>query len=104
MKRAPSVQLWSAAPTPLADNLTVDAPSVARMIRDAIASGVEGVFLGGTCGEGPWLPDRERCRLVEAAAKEGKGRIEIAVQATDNSAPRILDNIRQARDSGADYA
>lgn len=74
------------------------------MIRDAINGGIHGVFLAGTCGEGPWLPDAERAKLVRTVAEEGKGRLKIAVQATDNSVPRILENIRQAADAGADYA
>jgi dihydrodipicolinate synthase/N-acetylneuraminate lyase len=104
MKQAPSVQIWSAAPTPLTADLTIDLPSVGKMIREAVASGIQGVFLAGTCGEGPWLPDRERVRLVRAVVAEAKGRLKIAVQATDNSVPRILDNIRQAAEAGADYA
>ena len=104
MKRVSPVQIWSATPTPLTADLTIDLPSVAKMTREAVASGIQGVFLAGTCGEGPWLPDRERIRLVRAVADEGKGRLKIAVQATDNSVPRILENIRQVADAGADYA
>ena len=103
-KRTLSAPIWSAVPTPLTADLTIDVPSVQRMVRDSIATGVEGLFVAGTCGEGPWLPDRERRKLVEAAVAEAKGRLKIAVQATDNSVPRILDNIRQAADAGADYA
>ena len=98
------MQIWSATPSPLTADLTIDLPSVVRMTREAVASGIHGVFLAGTCGEGPWLPDRERIRLVRAVAAEAKGRLKIAVQATDNSVPRILENIRQAADAGADYA
>lgn len=98
------MQLWSAAPTPLTGDLTVDTPSVKKMIRAAIADGITGVFLAGTCGEGPWLCDKERNRLVAAAAEAGGGAIRIAVQVTDNSVPRILENIRQVADVGADYA
>jgi len=103
-KRNTSAPIWSAVPTPLTADLTVDAPSVQRMVRDSIATGVEGLFVAGTCGEGPWLPDWDRRKLVETAVTEAKGRLKIAVQATDNSVPRILDNIRQAADAGADYA
>lgn len=98
------VQVWSAAPTPLTADLTIDLPSVDRMIRDAVANGIQGIFLAGTCGEGPWLSDKERIRLVQAVVAQAKGKLKIAVQATDNSVPRILDNIRQAADAGADYA
>lgn len=104
MKQVPAVKIWSATPTPLTAELTIDLPSVKRMVGEAIAGGIHGVFLAGTCGEGPWLPDRERVRLVQAVVAEGKGRLKIAVQATDNSVPRILENIRQAADAGADYA
>jgi len=104
MKCEPSVQIWSATPTPLTADLTIDLPSVGKMISEAVASGIQGVFLAGTCGEGPWLPDRERMRLVRAVAAAAKGRLKIAVQATDNSVPRILENIRQATEAGADYA
>src|SRR5689334_19660252 len=100
-KRKTSGSIWSAVPTPLTADLTVDVLSAQRMVRDSIATGVEGLFVAGTCGEGPWLPDRERRKLVETAVAEAKGRVRIAVQATDNSVPRILDNIRLAADAGA---
>lgn len=64
MKSKPSVQMWSAVPTPLSSDLKVDESSVVRMVEAAIDDGVQGLFLAGTCGEGPWLPDRERIRLV----------------------------------------
>lgn len=97
-------QLWSAAPTPLTANFEVDAPSVERMIHAAIADGMTGVFLAGTCGEGPWLPDRERRRLIAAAAQAAGGRLHIAAQVSDNSVPRILDNIQAVAKAGANYA
>ena len=75
MKRTPAVQIWSATPTPLTADLTIDLPSVGRLIRDALAGGIEGVFLAGTCGEGPWLPDRERVRLVQAVVAEAQLKI-----------------------------
>lgn len=104
MKPISSMQIWSAAPTPLTADFTVDVASVGKMVDDAVAGGIHGLFLCGTCGEGPWLPDRERVRLVSAAAARAHGRLKIAVQTTDNSKPRILENIRQAADAGADYA
>lgn len=104
MNQAVPVTIWSATPTPLNTNLKVDVSSVNRMIRDAIENGIRGVFLGGTCGEGPWLPDSERSRLIEAAVKAGEGRLSVAAQVSDNSVPRILDNIARAKDAGADYA
>lgn len=99
-----SVQVWSASPTPLTPDLTVDHDSVVRMVGAALEDRIEGLFLAGTCGEGPWLPDRERVKLIRAVAATSKGRLKLAVQATDNSVPRILDNIQRAAEAGADYA
>jgi dihydrodipicolinate synthase/N-acetylneuraminate lyase len=96
--------IWSAAPTPFSDDWSLDTQSVKRMIEHHLRLGVRGLFLCGTCGEGPLLPDRQRRRLVQTVAEEANGRLAIAVQVTDNSALRILDNIAVARDDGADMA
>jgi len=104
MKPSLSVKLWSALPTPLDDKLRVDGSAVDRMIKDAVEEGMTGVFLAGTCGEGPWLQDEERIRLIEQAVASAAGRLEIAAQVTDNSAPRILDNITRAHQAGATLA
>ncbi|MFO1447904.1 MAG: dihydrodipicolinate synthase family protein [Opitutaceae bacterium] len=97
------MQSWSASPTPLTSALEVDVPSVGRMVEAAVADGLQGLFLAGTCGEGPWLPNRERIRLVEAASKAAGGRIKIAAQVSDNSVPRIRDNMNDMASAGADY-
>lgn len=104
MKPLSSIEIWSAVPTPLTEDLKIDVPSVKRMICDAVAGGIKGVFLAGTCGEGPWLPASERRRLVETVAAEANGRLEIAVQTSDNSVPRIMENIHDVSEAGADYA
>ena len=104
MKQPLSVHFWSATPTPLTPQLTVDVASVERMIGAAVADGITGLFLAGTCGEGPWLPNRERRRLIEAAVDAAGGRLEIAAQVSDNSAARVLDNIHEAAAAGAKYA
>ena len=84
MQEEPRPVFWSAVPTPLTENLSVDVDSVPGVIEDAITAGMNGLFLGGTCGEGPWLPDGERHRLVAAAAKSANGRLRLAAQVSDN--------------------
>lgn len=94
--------VWSAAPTPLTARFKVDTASIRRMVAHHLRLGVRGLFLAGTNGEGPWLPDAERRILVRTAARCANGRLPIAVQVTDNSSARILDNMRAAADDGAD--
>ena len=96
--------VWSAAPTPFTDRLEVDVESVKRMVDHHHRLGVRGLFLAGTNGEGPWLPEKELRTLVRSVVKANRGRLTVAVQVTDNSAPRIVDNIGRAAGDGADLA
>lgn len=94
--------VWSATPTPLDAHGRVDLASVDRLVEHHVRMGVTGLMLAGTCGEGPWLRDSDRERLVRAAVAASKGRLRIAVQVTDNSAARTLHNVEQAAAWGAE--
>jgi len=96
--------VWSAAPTPFDDELRLDVASLERMVEHHLRLGVEGLFLCGTCGEGPWMTDLLRTELVKRTRALARGRLAIAVQVTDNSAGRVLDNIARMRDAGAEVA
>lgn len=96
--------VWSAAPTPFTEEMEIDTESIKRMVDHHFRLGVKGLFLGGTNGEGPWLPERSRRKLVQEVVKYTKKRMWVAFQVTDNSVPRILDNIQLANKDGADIA
>lgn len=100
--KSPQV-LWSAAPTPLTPRFEVDLESVERMVRQARTDRLDGLFLAGTCGEGMCLPNRERKRLIRAAVDAAEGKLHIAAQVSDNSAPRIRANLDDMADAGAGY-
>lgn len=93
--------VWSATPTPFAADGRLDAASVRRMIDHHVALKVAGVMLAGTCGEGAWLRERDREALTRTAAEAARGRLRVALQVTDNSAGRVLDNIGSAAAWGA---
>jgi 4-hydroxy-tetrahydrodipicolinate synthase len=96
--------VWSAAPTPLRDDMTLDKVAVRRMVDHHVRLGVRGLFLAGTNGEGPWMPDACKRELVREVVRWVAGRMPVAVQVSDNSAARIMDNVRAAREDGADIA
>ena len=104
MNSLSNLQIWSAVPSPLNDDLSIDGDSVHRMVKDAVANGVTGLFLAGTCGEGPWIRDRDRNDLIKLVVAAGEGKLKIAAQVTDNSVPRMVDNMEGASQAGADYA
>ena len=96
--------VWSATPTPFTAKMEVDPVSVERLIDHHLRLGVNKLFLAGTCGEGPWMTDSQRRQLVIMASQYAAGRMVLAVQVTDTSSARILDNIHRAKEDGADVA
>ena len=107
MRRVPPESLcgvWSAAPTPFTHNMELDKPSVRRMVEHHIRLGVKGLFLAGSNGEGPWMTDLQRSLLVRAVRRFARGRLVLAVQVSDNSVARIVENANRAQADGADIA
>jgi len=99
MKKLP---LWSATPTPLQADLSPDLRSVERLVDHHAALGMDGIMLGGTCGEGPWLPSDHLCAVVERAVAHSAGRLQVVVQVTDNSVARMLGASERVASLGAD--
>ena len=94
--------IWSATPTPFLPNDELDAASVERLVEHHVAMGVSGLFLAGTCGEGPFMPNEQRAELVQLVKRLAGDKLQIAVQVSDTSSARVVENIRHAEDAGAD--
>lgn len=106
MDRSPlelaSRPLWSATPTPLIEDLEIDIEATHRLVDHHVRLGVDGLFILGSCGEGPWLPRRLHRTFIREVCRHNAGRMTIGVQVTDNSAPRIIENAEVAAEEGAD--
>lgn len=94
--------IWSAAPTPFLADGRLDATSVERLVEHHLAMGVAGLFLAGTCGEGPFMPNAQRLELVRLAKRLAGSRLKLAVQVSDTSAARVIENLHAAEEAGAD--
>lgn len=94
--------LWSATPTPLTEDLQIDLESTHRLVDHHLRLGVDGLFILGSCGEGPWLPREQQRTFIREVCRHNDGRMTIGVQVTDNSAARIIENAQIAADEGAD--
>ena len=97
-------KIWSATPTPLTNDLRIDIPSIHRMVEHHLRIGCNGLFLAGTCGEGPWISRKALTSLIAEAVNASAGRLLVSVQVSDNSSVRILENIEVAAKNGADIA
>ena len=104
MKTEKLCGVWSAAPTPLTWDLKIDEGSIERLAAHHQKLNVNGIFIAGTCGEGPWLSDAMRLELAMLSVKHNQWRAILAMQVTDNSALRIIDNIKRIADTGIDIA
>jgi 4-hydroxy-tetrahydrodipicolinate synthase len=94
--------VWSATPTPFLADGQIDHASLERVAAQHLRLGVTGLFLAGTCGEGPFMRNDQRIELIRAMKRLAGGRLHLAVQVSDTSAMRVKDNILGAQDAGAD--
>lgn len=88
--------------TPLTPDGHVDVPAVGRLVQHLAARGVDGLFVLGSCGEGPTLPRAERIAAVRAFADAARDRLPILVGVPDTSTPRVLEAASDAEAAGAD--
>lgn len=106
----PDRPLWSATPTPLLgdarrpEHLEIDIEATHRLVDHHLRVGCDGLFILGSCGEGPWLPRALHRVFIREVCAHNAGRLTIGAQVTDNSAPRILENMAMAAEEGADVA
>lgn len=94
--------IWSATPTPFLASGELDEAGLERLVEHHLRMGVSGLFVAGTCGEGPFIPNDQRATLVRTVKRLANGRLHIAAQVSDTSAARVCDNIARLQDAGAD--
>lgn len=94
--------IWSATPTPFNEDGSLDDQSIARLVAHHIALGVTGLLVGGTCGEGPFMPNAQRAQLFRTLKACAGDRLKIVAQVSDTSAARVCENVLRASDAGAD--
>lgn len=87
--------------TPLASPNTLDHSGCERLVQHLIDGGVSGLFLLGTCGEGPGLPFKLQCELVERVCNQVNGRTRVLVGVSNTSLDDALGMCEHAADCGA---
>lgn len=70
-------RLIVATPTPMRADESVDLDAFARLAEADIARGVEGIYIGGSTGEGLLLTADERIALTRAAVTAAAGRVPV---------------------------
>jgi dihydrodipicolinate synthase/N-acetylneuraminate lyase len=88
--------------TPLASADALDAQGLERLVDRLLGGDVHGLFLLGTCGEGPSLSPRLQRELIEHVCRQVDGRLPVLVGVTDSSPVQSTALARHAADAGAD--
>jgi 4-hydroxy-tetrahydrodipicolinate synthase len=80
--------------TPVDSQDRVDEKAYRGLLRFLIASGVHGVFVGGTAGEGPLLTLTEWERMCGIAFEECHGKVHLLGGTLDTSTKRVIERAR----------
>lgn len=89
--------------TPMAEDGSVDEPSLRRMLDYVVEGGTHGVLILGSTGEFFSLSRAEREHVITVAADQIGGRCALGVGTGDTGSQLASDLARFAADKGADY-
>lgn len=79
--------------TPVDNEDRIDEIAYRKIIRRLIDAGIQGLFIGGSAGEGPLFIWKEWVRMMEIAFDETKGKVPLLGGTMDTSTKRIIEKI-----------
>lgn len=88
--------------TPLNPDESLDEVGLERLVEHVIDGGVSGIFVLGSSGEGPALPDLTKERLVRAVSEQAQGRVPVMVGVIGIGTARTVDEARWLTRHGGD--
>jgi len=80
--------------TPLKDDGTLDAALLEKQVAYLADAGVDGFFVNGTTGEGPYLSAREKKEVFQIAQRVSAGRQFLCLACIQPSTQMVLEEIR----------
>jgi Dihydrodipicolinate synthase/N-acetylneuraminate lyase len=89
--------------TPVDANQNIDEKGVRNIVERCIRLGVSGLFLLGTMGEGQSIVRDQRKHLVRVAVDQAGGRVPILVGVSAEGLRKVMENVKDALEAGADY-
>ena len=85
-------------------NGAVDEPALRALARWQIEKGTDGLVPCGTTGEGATLQPNESYQVIRACVEEARGRVPVIAGCGSNDTRRTIENVKQAKEAGADAA
>jgi N-acetylneuraminate lyase len=94
--------LVAATYTPLDDDGKVKVTVVSPMVKHLLGSGINGLYVCGSTGEGMSLTSGERKDVAEAYVQAAEGRVPVIIQVGHNSLSEARQLAEHAQEIGAD--
>ncbi|MET8998481.1 4-hydroxy-tetrahydrodipicolinate synthase [Amycolatopsis sp. NPDC004169] len=88
--------------TPMQPGGALSEPGLARLVEHLLATGCDGLVVGGTTGESPTLSEAEAAGLVRAAAARVAGRARVIAGVGTYDTASSIRRAREAEEAGAD--
>lgn len=95
---------YTALITPFDEHGEIDRLSFRDILKEQIASGVEGVVIAGTTGESPTLSHKEQIELIGYAVDIVHGETKVIAGTGSNATDEAVYLTREAASAGADAA
>jgi 4-hydroxy-tetrahydrodipicolinate synthase len=88
--------------TPFRDDGEIDWAAWSRLIDWHVASGTNGIVIGGTTGESPTITENELLELTRRARAQAAGRLQLIVGCGTNSTTTTVERVRLYSGEGVD--
>lgn len=88
--------------TPMCPDGTISEPGLTTLVDHLLATGCDGIVVGGTTGESPTLTDDETARLVRAVAAKADDRARVIAGIGTYDTVASIRRAREAEAEGAD--
>ncbi|MEW6027741.1 MAG: 4-hydroxy-tetrahydrodipicolinate synthase [Planctomycetota bacterium] len=90
--------------TPFTKSGVVDYKKLRELIDFQISSGVTGIVLCGTTGEGPTVTDDEKEKIFRVCVKHVRGRVQLIAGTGSNDTAKTIKQTLMAQRCGVDWA
>ena len=95
-------EIVTAMVTPFNEDLSIDYPSLEKLINHLIETGSDAILVAGTTGETPTLSHEEEHEMFYFVKKIVNGRVKVIMGAGSNSTETAVNSSKKAKDLGAD--
>lgn len=95
-------EIITAMVTPFKKDLSIDYPSLEKLVNHLINTGSDAILVAGTTGETPTLSHDEEYEMFRFVKKTVDGRVKIIMGAGSNSTETAVNSSIKAKELGAD--